>query len=69
MAGLQIAPHVVDRILNHTGGTIRGVARVYNRFEYADQRRFALEAWGRAVESLVRRSESSNVVRIAGARG
>jgi integrase len=53
MARLKIAPHVVDRILNHTGGTIRGVAAVYNRFEYLDERRAALEAWGRFVDGLI----------------
>jgi integrase len=68
MARLKIAPHVVDRVLNHTSGTIRGVARVYNRFDYADERRAALEAWGRAVEQIVAGSEASNIVEFA-ARG
>jgi integrase len=53
MARLKIPPHVVDRILNHTGGTIRGVAAVYNRFEYLEERRAALEAWGRFVDGLI----------------
>ena len=57
MAGLRIPPHVVDRILNHTSGTIRGVARVYNRFEYAEERKSALEAWGRAVNAIVEGSK------------
>jgi integrase len=53
MARLNIAPHVVDKVLNHVSGTIRGVAAVYNRFEYIDERRGALEAWGRYVTALV----------------
>jgi len=53
MARLNIAPHVVDRILNHVSGTIRGVAAVYNRHAYLEERRAALEAWGSYVESLV----------------
>ena len=36
MAKLGIAPHVVDRILNHSSGTIRGIAAIYNRFEYQE---------------------------------
>ena len=52
MARLNVAPHVVDKILNHVSGTIRGVAAVYNRFEYLDERRTALEAWGRCVTEL-----------------
>jgi hypothetical protein len=62
MAGLRILPHVVDRILNHTSGTIRGVARVYNRFEYIDERKAALEAWGRKVDAIVSGDTGSNVV-------
>jgi integrase len=61
MARLGIAPHVVDKILNHTAGTIRGVAAVYNRYQFEPERKAALEAWGRFVESLVRPSPS-NVV-------
>jgi integrase len=69
MARLKVAPHVVDRVLNHTSGTIRGVARVYNRFEYSDERRAALEAWGRAVEQIVAGSEmSSKIIELAAAR-
>jgi integrase len=65
MARLKFPPHVVDRVLNHTSGTIRGVARVYNRFDYLDERRAALEAWGRAVEAVVTGAEASNVVEFA----
>jgi integrase len=53
MAALNIAPHVVDRILNHVSGTIRGVAAVYNRHAYLEERKAALEAWSRYVERLV----------------
>jgi len=54
MARLGIPPHVADRVLNHTSGTISGVAAVYNHFQYLDERRDALAAWGRFVEGLVR---------------
>jgi integrase len=63
MARLGIAPHVVDKILNHTAGTIKGVARIYNRFQYEGERAAALETWGRFVESLVRPTPS-NVVQL-----
>jgi integrase len=53
MARLNFPPHVVDKALNHVSGTISGVAAVYNRFEYLEQRRAALEAWGRYVDHLV----------------
>jgi integrase len=59
MARLNIAPHVVDKILNHVSGTIRGVAAVYNRHSYTEERKAALEAWGRYIESLVRPTQSN----------
>jgi integrase len=65
MARLKIPPHVVDRILNHTSGTIRGVAAVYNRFAYLEERRAALEAWGRYVDNLVTPT-LANVVQLRG---
>jgi integrase len=35
--------HVTEAILNHKSGTISGVAAVYNRYEYQDEKRKALE--------------------------
>jgi integrase len=67
MAGLRIAPHVVDKILNHVSGKISGVAAIYNRFEYSDERRAALEAWGRYVENLTTPAPT-NVISIVVAR-
>jgi integrase len=67
MAKLNVPPHVVDRILNHVSGTIRGVAAVYNRHAYLDERKAALEAWGRYVENLVRPA-LANVVPFTAAR-
>ena len=54
LARLGIEPHIADKVLNHTAGTVRGVAATYNRFEYLDERKAALDAWGRFLESLVR---------------
>jgi integrase len=53
MARLNIAPNVVGKVLNHVSGTIRGMAAVYNRFEYLEERRAALETWGRHITALV----------------
>jgi integrase len=67
MAKLGIAPHVVDKILNHSLGAIRGVAAIYNRHAYLPERKAALEAWGRYIEGLMRPGES-NVVTLRTAR-
>ena len=50
MARLGVAPHVADKILNHTAGTISGVAAVYQRHEFMAEREQALDAWARHVE-------------------
>jgi integrase len=52
MAQLGIAPHVLDRVLNHTAGSISGVAAIYNRHEYLNERRDALDQWAARVEEL-----------------
>ena len=57
MARLGVAPHVADKILNHVAGTISGVAAVYQRHEFMDERRHALERWGAYVESLLAEGE------------
>src|SRR5438067_8662794 len=62
MARLNFPPHVVDKVLNHVSGTIRGVAAVYNRFEYLEDRRAALEAWARYVGNLVAPARPPNVI-------
>jgi integrase len=62
VARLNIPPHVADKILNHSTGTIRGVAATYNRFAYLDERKAALEALGRFVEALVRPGGARNIV-------
>ena len=49
MARLGVAPHVADKILNHTSGTISGVAAVYQRHEFMAERKQALDAWARHV--------------------
>lgn len=45
MARLGVAPHVVERVLNHVSGTFAGVAGIYNRFQYENDMRAALLKW------------------------
>jgi integrase len=64
---LKVPPHIIDKILNHTAGTIRGVARIYNRERYADERQAALEAWGRYINRLVQLCSPPNVIELTAA--
>jgi hypothetical protein len=52
MAGLGVQPHVIEARLNHKSGAIHGVAAIYNRFNYASEKRHALDAWAQHVESI-----------------
>ena len=45
MAQLGIAPHIIEKVLNHVTGSLSGVAGVYNRFGYGGEKRHALESW------------------------
>jgi integrase len=53
LASLDVAPHVVERLLNHSSGTIKGVAAIYNRYRYMDEMRSALGLWEGHMQSLV----------------
>jgi integrase len=48
-------PHVVEACVNHVSGHKAGVAGVYNRAAYAEEKRAALDAWGKYVIKLVER--------------
>jgi len=67
MARLGIAVRVTEAVLNHVSGTGGGIVAVYQRHDYADEKRAALEAWGRFVLSLVE-GAADNVVQLAGVR-
>lgn len=53
MAEIGIPPHVVEAVLNHKSGTIKGVAAVYNRYSYATEKRHSLDAWARRLAEIV----------------
>jgi hypothetical protein len=65
LARLSVSPHVVDKVLNHVSGSIRGVAAIYNRHAYLDERKAALEPWARHVESIARSAPSDVVPLVA----
>jgi integrase len=53
LAELGVAPHVVERLLNHVTGTVSGVAAVYNRASYMAEMRAAIELWERYFQEKV----------------
>jgi integrase len=50
---LKIRQEVTEKILNHSGGKISGIAAIYGRHDFADERIAALDAWSRYIENLL----------------
>ena len=67
MADLGVQPHVIEAVLNHISGHKAGVAGVYNRASYANEKRQALDMWAAHVEALVEGRES-NVIALRGVK-
>ena len=53
MARLSVSLPVIEKILNHSSGSFRGVVGVYQRHSFADEKRAALDLWGAHVVRLV----------------
>jgi len=47
---LGISRFIIARLLNHADRTVTGI---YDRYEYLDEKRHALEAWGQYLENLI----------------
>jgi integrase len=53
MAELGVQPHIVEAVLNHISGHKAGVAGIYNRAAYRDEKREALDRWDAHVGKIV----------------
>ena len=53
MAALGVPVHVVEAVLNHKSGSIKGVAAVYNRYDYAKEKREAINGWAVSIIQAV----------------
>lgn len=67
LARLGIPVRTTEAVLNHISGTGGGIVAVYQRHDYAEEKRSALEAWARFVTALVE-GGTDNVVQMAEAR-
>jgi len=61
---LGVRFEVTEAVLNHVSGAKGGVAGVYQRHDWAAEKRAALAAWSAHVEGLVTGADSTNVVRL-----
>jgi integrase len=54
MARLGVSLVVIEKVLNHVSGSLAGIVGVYQRHEFAEEKRAALQQWADHVEQLVR---------------
>jgi integrase len=69
MAALGVGPHVIEAALAHRSGTIKGVARIYNRHGYEDEKRQALNLWAETVKTAVAAAVRESQARPACSQG
>jgi integrase len=52
MQALKIRTEIIEAILNHLSGVKSGIARVYQCYDYQEEKRQAMKAWGRHIKKL-----------------
>ncbi len=65
MARLGVNLPVIEKVLNHSSGSFGGIVGVYQRHDYGDEKRIALDRWGAHVADLISGHRSRNVVDLA----
>jgi integrase len=60
LAQMGVAPHIIERLINHVTGTISGVAAIYNRHRYMDEMRAAVETWEKRLSFIISQHNSDN---------
>jgi integrase len=64
MARLGIKLPVIEKILNHASGSFRGIVGVYQRHDFAAEKRLALQNWADHIDSIVSGKPVSKVVKL-----
>lgn len=65
---LGIRFEVTEAVLNHLSGAKGGVAGIYQRHEWAEEKRSALDAWARHIEAVTAPADAANIVPITAAK-
>ncbi len=68
MQRLGVRFEVTEAILNHVSGSKSGVAGVYQRHDWREEKRDALDAWAAHVQRIVSGTDKTNVISLAGRR-
>jgi hypothetical protein len=65
---LGVPMPVTEKVLNHVSGSHGGIAGVYQRHEYANEKRSALEAWANLLTTIVSSRRDDKIVDMTGRR-
>lgn len=60
LAALGVQLPVIERLVNHISGSFGGVAGIYNRYQFDDEKRDALARWAQHIQGLI--ADRGNVV-------
>ena len=63
---LGIAPHIIEAVLNHISGHKAGIAGVYNRATYTEEKKRALQRWADYIGDVISDKQSANVIQLRG---
>ncbi|WP_397589684.1 tyrosine-type recombinase/integrase [Sphingorhabdus sp.] len=61
---LGIRFEVTEAVLNHVSGSKGGIAGVYQRHNWADEKRAALDAWAAELQRILQGAKADNVVKL-----
>jgi integrase len=65
---LGVRLEVTEAVLNHVSGSRAGIVGIYQRHEWAAEKRQALDAWARRLDAIVSGATTSNIVQLTTAR-
>jgi integrase len=62
MAKLGVKLPVIEKCLNHTSGSFRGIVATYQRHDFAAEKRDALQRWSDHLDAIVRGEPAGKIV-------
>jgi integrase len=68
MAKIGIKLPVIEKVLNHTGGSFKGIIGTYQRYDFAAEKRHALQVWADHVDGVVRGEPAGKVLHLGRGR-
>jgi integrase len=64
LAKLGVALPTIEKVLNHSSGSFRGIVSVYQRHDFALEKAAALQVWADHVERIVKGEERGKIIRL-----